>query len=127
MRKSISIFFLSLYLLSVTEVQELLKLPLVVKHFARHHKENQDMNFWAFLDMHYMQGSPQDADYEQDMQLPFKNVVPFVCSMHTMYLPLVPVIALSHPKHNQSSSLFHFYRSALCVTYPESIWQPPRA
>src|SRR3954462_3822335 len=70
MRSKIIMGLLLAYLVSSTEVHELLRLPLLVKHYQEHKQQVADITFWEFLVMHYETDVPHD---DQDMRLPFKT------------------------------------------------------
>ncbi|MFC4686856.1 hypothetical protein ACFO4P_07895 [Epilithonimonas pallida] len=70
MKKLISILLLSLYLVSTTELYQLLKMPLLIEHYFQHKNLNSEMSFTAFLKMHY-DHPVKDNDYDQDQKLPF--------------------------------------------------------
>ncbi|MEX6690912.1 hypothetical protein QTN47_25610 [Danxiaibacter flavus] len=124
MRKAASILFFILYLVSTSQLVELLKIPVLVEHFQEHQKENKSITILQFLDEHYMHGCPRDADYDRDMQLPFKLPVhPVLASVsYTLPVPLAvtPEIAIGetridYPKISSRYSYEHL----------SSIWQPP--
>ena len=60
------------FIISFTPLKEVIKAPLLLVHYFEHLDEMPDMTSGEFLDMHYMHGIVFDADYEKDMQLPFK-------------------------------------------------------
>ena len=62
------------YLLSTTQLIELTKIPVLVDHFKEHRSQNSSITLLGFLDMHYAHGCPKDADYDKDMELPFKII-----------------------------------------------------
>ena len=70
MKKVISILLLSLYLISTTEVYELLKIPTLIEHYWEHKKLNPEMTLTAFLKTHY-ENPVKDGDYGKDQKLPF--------------------------------------------------------
>lgn len=72
MRRYIAIFFLSVYLLAFTEARQILKLPDLVEHFIAHKLKDSDTTLYSFIKMHYIDAPVKDADYKQDMKLPFK-------------------------------------------------------
>ena len=125
MKRLSALFFFTLYLLSTTEASQLLKLPVIIQHYQEHQQLNKHISFFAFLDMHYMHGSPHDEDYDRDMQLPFKRAdhhaslspvsvpasVRVVLSAHT--IPASPVFIIRNDDH-------------LYSTYYPVIFQPPR-
>ncbi|MCX6182126.1 MAG: hypothetical protein NT150_09385 [Bacteroidetes bacterium] len=70
MKKLLAISLLSLYLLTLTEVGQLIKLPLLVDHFIEHKEKDQNLSLLDFLAMHYSHSHTPDAD---DLKLPFKS------------------------------------------------------
>ena len=70
MKKWVSILLLSLYLLSTTELNQLLKLPVLIEHYLEHKNLNPEMTLVAFFKMHY-DHPVKDADYKTDRKLPF--------------------------------------------------------
>ena len=122
-----AILFLTVYLLSTTELHQLLKLPMVFEHFYDHQKENKEISFLQFLDMHYMHGSPNDKDINEDMKLPFKaadncseNVSPVQVPQFAHVLA-IPVISVTVKKGCISKIQF------ISTSYLSGIWQPPKS
>ena len=77
MKRIIALTFLSLYLISTTELHQLLKLPALVEHFSEHQQKDKTITLWKFLCIHYANGNKKDADYEKDSKLPFKTKILF--------------------------------------------------
>ena len=73
MQRRIALLFLSLYLLTSGGGGELLKFPQLWRHYSEHQQQDRGLGFTAFLQQHYFNGDPRDADYDRDMQLPFKD------------------------------------------------------
>lgn len=65
---------LSVYLAAATPLHELCKLPALLDHFQEHRREDPTISVLGFIVLHYLSGSPRDADYARDMQLPFKTL-----------------------------------------------------
>jgi len=82
-KKLISILLLSLYLVSTTEVYQLLKIPTLIEHYWEHKKLNPEMSLTAFLKTHY-DHPVKDGDYGKDQKLPFV--------IHTTPLALIFII-----------------------------------
>lgn len=126
MKRCLSITFLLVYLFSMTELHQLVKTPMLVKHYLEHQKENQKISLIGFLEMHYFSDTPVDADYEKDMQLPFKN-------FHDNH-PVNVILALPEPLISlESQVLFQedfdrpFIKSQIVTSnFLTSIWQPPK-
>lgn len=73
-RRLSGMVLLSLYLAAATPLAELLKLPVLMEHFREHAHERPAITLAGFILLHYFSGSPRDADYDRDMQLPFKTL-----------------------------------------------------
>jgi hypothetical protein len=52
----------------------MIKVPVLFFHYLEHLREDPNITFSGFLDMHYMHGIVYDEDYARDMQLPFKVI-----------------------------------------------------
>ena len=74
MNQYIAKLLVFLCFISFTPMKEMIKVPLLLVHYYEHLDESPNMTIGEFLDMHYMHGVVFDADYEKDMQLPFKVI-----------------------------------------------------
>ena len=127
LKRIIAIFFLSIYLISVTELNQLVKFPVLVEHFIEHKEKNHKLSLVDFLDMHYSQQHEKDADYDRDMQLPFKSHDEFSATFLSAFLHN-PSIELANKTASTSSCEYSEYSDAfLGRTYLASIWQPPKS
>jgi hypothetical protein len=128
LKKLITIFFLAVYLFATTDAYQLLKLPVVFQHFAEHRAENKNIGFLEFLDMHYMHGSPKDADYDRDMQLPFKKACPDCasCIVAAAFVPLTVHYSVEKPIRITEQKNYVIQEQLLTSSYLANIWQPPK-
>ncbi|HMJ69389.1 MAG TPA: hypothetical protein VK508_10855 [Cyclobacteriaceae bacterium] len=121
MRKSFSIIFLAVYSLSFTECHQVLKLPLLFKHYQEH-SSAVDMTFVEFLVMHYETDVPHD---DTDMSLPFKS-----CG-HSQTTSTVAIInqkiTLQEPVVIPDRDHFSFYQQISPSLLSHDIFQPPKA
>lgn len=126
MRKLAASFFLIVYLFANTELHELTKFGALVDHYAQHKEEDPDMTLLDFLVIHYFSGNIVDADYAQDMQLPFKATD---CSNSIPSLPhaLPDFCDLSIHTQPESSSVPLYDQTLLPSMHLSDIWQPPKA
>jgi len=122
----ISIFFLTIYLFSTTEAVELLKFPVVFQHYHEHKMMDKDITFLGFLDMHYMHGSPRDADYDRDMQLPFKTPVHPTVAAANYIVPIPISVAVPKVFFIKEKQQLIYNTSGYSFNYHSSVWQPPR-
>ena len=120
MKRKAILLLVSLYLLGSTEFHQVLKLPLLVRHYEEH-RGQAEMTFWEFLVMHYETDVPHD---DQDMSLPFKD-----ChhsqTAQSMGLPSQHItLAVIRVSDEVPPS---FYHADLGSTVLEEIFQPPRS
>ena len=126
MKKTLAIFFLSVYLFSTTEFSQFLKLPVLWQHFQEHAQHNKNISFFSFLKMHYFNGDPRDADYEKDMQLPFKSHS--LCELITIAIVLPSTYSQTIlPVYNNFKVNIPPDENLLSADFLSAIWQPPRA
>ena len=121
MKGKFVIALLALYLIASTEFHQVLRLPLLVKHYAEHHEQVKDMTFWEFLVMHYKTDVPHD---DQDMSLPFKDCHHSLTAQ-AIAIP-VQKISLSSLTPIQADPLLSFDHSQFHSSYLEEIFQPPK-
>lgn len=125
MKKFQAILFLSTYLLFATELNQLLKTPLLIEHFITHEKENPKLSFIGFLKMHYFNGNPRDSDYDQDMRLPFKshNTCVNLISLNPSFQDTGDYLI---KLYSRKIKLYYLPEVNYSSTFLESIWQPPK-
>lgn len=126
LKKAIPIFFLAIFLLSTTQLIELLKLPNLFEHYQEHSQLNKKLSIISFLKMHYTKDVIKDADYDNDMKLPFKScncIGPALAFYfnHFQLFALSPKIENKVPKKN-----FYTYKFTYSSLFLSSIWQPPK-
>ena len=121
-KRILSIFFLALYLISFTELHQVLRLPLLVDHFNEHQAQVPDMSFIEFLVMHYETDVPHDAT---DMKLPFKD-----CGHSIVASPIAVTtqkISLSESFATPRQEFASAYQEFIPASYLNEIFQPPKA
>ena len=125
MKKWVSILLLSLYLLSTTELNQLLKLPVLIEHYAEHKNLNPEMTLLAFFKMHY-DHPVKDADYKTDRKLPFiiHSTLSLVFTLNTDFSF---EISGSDYKYFHIQNIPCLDENLYIKGYLQSIWQPPRA
>ena len=125
MRKYIAIALVSIYVFSMTEVHQLLKMPLLVEHYLAHKDADKELSLLSFLEMHYLNGSHMDADSKHDMQLPFKNMQ----DNHPNVMVTLPngyIFFETLPSIKTDGSIIVSKSQVLESNYLKSIWQPPK-
>lgn len=125
MRKQIAILLILIYAFGATDVHQLFKLPLLVVHYEKHHRDNPSITIGQFLKIHYLDPQPFDKDYQEDMKLPFKASRDYCAAAMTVMPPVpVSVCLVGSPKVE-----------VVYVAYEEhipseaagrSVFQPPR-
>ena len=123
MRKPIAIVFLFLYLSVNTELHQVFRLPVFFAHYYEHKKENENINIFNFIALHYSSNAVQHDDHDQE--LPFKKnhctaaSISFVIPPDGFPEPIIisfPIVKSVVPISQQfNSSSFHL-----------TIWQPPK-
>lgn len=110
---------------SATELNQLLKTPILIQHFITHKKENPKLSFVGFLEMHYFNGNPHDKDYNQDMRLPFKshNTCVNLISLNSSFQNTGDFLITLYPKEVKLSFLLALDYSS---HFLKSFWQPPK-
>lgn len=121
MRRLSAIVMLVLHLGLFTEMNELLRLPLLVEHYLEHRSQVPEMSFVQFLAMHYKTDVAHDAT---DMELPFKQ-----CD-HSVTIPTFTMAEqqfdLGTIVPSGSRKFYSNYSSFIPSTGPNEIFQPPR-
>lgn len=126
MAKYITILFLSVYLFTIVQVGELLKIPNMIEHYNDHQEHKPKIGFWEFVCIHYAHGEVNDEDFSKDMKLPFKshgdncqcNIV-FYPATHSYTL----ATAIFPSTYKPENFNYTFSVSSHCRT---AVWQPPQ-
>ena len=127
MKKASAILFLTIYLSSTVAAQQLVKLPVVFQHYKEHKQWDNKIGFFQFLAIHYLHGSPKDADYDRDMQLPFKTSGDYVSTIAIAFVSLiVPVSINAKPVEIILDNNYIVKDQFVFSSYLANIWQPPR-
>jgi len=88
MKRVLVIFLLTVYMISTTELSQLLKFPVLIEHYFQHKDKSPQLSVIDFLVLHYdnhLMGHPHDEDYAQSQRLPFisNTVLLFFCFVIT--------------------------------------------
>jgi len=124
LQKLVCILFLSVHLLTNTELCQLVKVPVLLSHYKEHKASNGKITFFGFLTMHYFNGAPHD---NTDMDLPFKTTSAAIIIHNSPSAP-VPVITLipSAAASDVRVNFSHYYSSWIPSVSSKDIFQPPR-
>jgi hypothetical protein len=121
MKRAIAVALLILYLNSYTEMHEVLRLPVLLEHYAEHKRLVKDITFFEFLAMHYKTDVSHD---NTDNQLPFKDRS-HSFTAPAMALPFQRIVLIEFRSFG-----FVKHASSYTARYIDSkftdIFQPPR-
>ena len=119
MKKAFAIFFLTFYLLSTTELSQLLKLPAFVNHYI-------ELTLWQFFCIHYAHGNVRDADYDKDMKLPFKTLDSVTLQISVDMPPSLITVSNKQPYDISKKNITIPKNENATSAFLSSIWQPPK-
>ncbi|WGQ12196.1 hypothetical protein QG516_11165 [Pedobacter gandavensis] len=130
MKKVLTIFFLSTYLISTTELSQLLRFPLLVEHYFEHKEKNPQISVMEFLVLHYegnhLENHPHDDDYDQDQKLPFIAHTDFLNFCFVVTPPFSFEIE-ARPPVNREAKVVLYNDTFSDNNFLSSIWHPPRS
>ena len=119
---------LSLYTIGSTEAYQLLKLPAFVVHFMQHSQKDPWLSLLGFIKEHYAEAQVLDADWMQDMQLPFKSSeFDMGLVSATYYPPASQWTLVSAGVLIPQMNLPGYHNDFVPGLYTADIFQPPRA
>jgi hypothetical protein len=104
-----------------------MKLPLFVKHFIEHKGKDNQLSLSKFIEMHYAHGDVKDADYDEDMKLPFKTHNSCSGISGISFIPNSFIDLCIKPLSSKENSYSHYQERFLTSSYLSSIWQPPKS
>jgi hypothetical protein len=126
-RKTLSILLLSAYLISSTELSQILKLPLLLEHFNEHKTWNEGTTLWSFMIMHYTNNDVKYADHDKDMRLPFKSNEGSVNIFSLSFIQNFTTVKLINPFEREINSYLIHNDHLINFTFFSNIWQPPKS
>lgn len=125
LNKFIPISFLVIYLFSATELNQLVKVPMLVEHFNEHKTQNTEITFCDFLFMHYCGHDANDNDYDKDMKLPFKSHDGHAGFNAVAYMPS-RIHFVVKPVFRETKTFNNHYEKFFTSVDLSCIWQPPK-
>ena len=126
MKKISAIFLLSIYLVSATQVAELLKVNVLIAHFHETEQKDGPLSFLQFLVMHYVTDDGTTKDDERDSQLPFKSHSSLAAGNTASFI-LNRVIEISITPVGADKRHFYNYPDPLINSnFCDQVWNPPR-
>ena len=72
MKKRAAYLFLAIYLLGATELNQLLKMPLLIEHYMEHKLDNGSLSLLSFMYMHYVGDDGDATDEQKDQNLTWR-------------------------------------------------------
>ena len=128
MKSKSAYLLIAFYLLATTELNQLLKLPILVGHFLEHRAETEKLTIYQFLYIHYAQGDVKYADYEEDMKLPFKESSNFLVQTNLITPPQIFRVTLNKNLSKVLQKKFFYTNDSLITSnFLSNIWQPPKS
>ena len=122
LKKLVSISLLFVLLTSNTEFHQMMKLPVLVKHFIHHKSLDNSLSFAEFIEIHY--SDDQESNDRSHEDLPFKShgcnhMAPMVmvCDFPSYTVFKLPTRVVVPAAYQEV-----FYTSSNIG----SIWQPPQ-
>jgi len=104
----------------------LLKLPKLIEHYRMHCQWEEKISFFAFITDHYTTDTSNDADYSEDMKLPFKTIN--TCN-HCIasFVPMTPSIKMVKREPFKEQVRHQFNNTSIYTSaFLNNIWQPPK-
>ena len=125
MKKFVAYFFLTVYLFSNTEAREVLKFPKLIEHYISHKIQNEDTTLYSFFKMHYLDAPIKDADYKQDMKLPFKTQIVSTASVFVTTPPKTFEFSFENHQIPAEKKQNFSYSAHFTTQHLDSVFRPP--
>ena len=126
LKKIIPILLLSIYIFGATSFSQLLRIHHFVIHYQEHKQHNQQISFADFFIIHYVNEPIKDADYDKDMQLPFKSNDGCINTNVAPFIPTSYSTEINRPVYIHSNNFTLLYDVAINSFFLSNIWQPPK-
>jgi hypothetical protein len=104
-----------------------MKFPLFIKHFIEHKNKDAQLSLADFIEMHYAESDVKDANYDEDMKLPFKTHNACSGLGGVFFIPNHFADFFTSPLRTGENSYSHYQEKFLASSYLSSIWQPPKS
>jgi hypothetical protein len=127
-KKVTAILFISVYLLSATEISELFKINTLVQHFYETNNTGKPVDFLHFLVMHYVTDDLNDKDNDRDRQLPFKSPETCFSNSTSLYIPFqfIQSSLAAQSFTVTKANLFGTKNDLVIIDFKNLIWHPPK-
>lgn len=102
-----------------------MKIPVLFEHYREHQAQNNVNGFWSFIKIHYFDAYIIDKDYQEDRQLPFRDMD---CGMvvNMTICSFTPIAMDLQPPVEPIREFFHFNDGRAPQFTSFDIFQPPR-
>ena len=99
----------------------------MIQHFKIHKQEDPSTTFFKFIALHYFSGDPVDADYGEDMKLPFRDASHCLPAIQVVTVPDPNPVKIN-PPYSFSEAVDHIVKNdcSIPIAYLDAIFQPPR-
>lgn len=112
------------FLLSTTELGQLLKIPVFFQHLEQHEALNHNLTIWQFLYLHYGTDKDHDAD---DHKLPFKSSCSNIQQVNLALPQIKPSNLIPQVETiEETPKIFNHNDKGSKSGYLSSVWQPPK-
>lgn len=125
MRRVIIYLWCFLYLHSTVDLQEILRTPLIIRHYIQTKNETKNLGFGTFLYMHYVGEDFNPLDDREDEKLPFKTHEHYLNSS-TLYILSSGLLFKCVVRYNARFYTIKFTDCFQKHNFVSSIWHPPR-
>jgi hypothetical protein len=127
-KKTVAIFFMSIYMLSFSELHQFLRIPILIQHFIEHRHQDPSISLLNFLSLHYIHQYVVDEDYQKDKQLPFRHSDCCITTASiTCECPVNTVIELPVRTTETKNEYIISDEESHSLLSVADIFQPPRA
>jgi len=116
---------LTLFLVSTTELYQLLKIPTLIEHYWEHKNLNPEMPLIAFLKTHYDHPA-KDGDFGKDQKLPFVIHAQPLVLVFMVSPNLNIVINKDLQKTITLQKIPSFDEHVFCKGFRNLVWEPPK-
>lgn len=111
-----------LLLFTQTELSQLLKVPVFLKHYSEHQRKDPGLSVLQFIAMHYYGSDMDDTDNATDAKLPFKShTAP--ASFYCVRQPGISGVFIHEVRGAQPADAYSFFKPQQTAF---DIWQPPK-
>lgn len=127
LKRLLLISLLTVYVFSITEFHQFVKLPFLIEHYFEHKEKNLNLSLLEFLNMHYSKDEAKKADIDSDMRLPFKSHDDCMSTLSIAFVPNQIEELSQKPEFIETNTYSVDTDLFLPSAYLSAIWQPPKA